>query len=305
MSSVKRRSFLGIAAGGVMAAGRAAAAPYPIVDTHIHLFDTTRPQGVPWPEKTNAALYKPALPDRYRKLAVPHGITGAIVVEASSWFDDNQWVLDLIAKDPLFLGMVGNLDTGKPEFAKQLERFQRNPLFRGTRYGNIWGRNLADETGKPAFISDLKLLAQANLSLDTANQNADMLKAAIRISDKVPELRIIIDHLPQMVPTTEQVRELAARPKIFVKLSAVYRKIDGKVPRELSVYRETLDRIFSAMGEDRVMYGSDWPNSDNWRPYDDVFNLVDEYFKTKSQSAREKYFAKNSQKAYLWKPRKI
>ena len=102
----------------------------PIIDTHIHLFDPTRPQGVPWPEKTDAVLYKPALTDRYRKIAVPLGITGAIEVEASPWLEDNQWVLDIAARDPIIVGTVGDLEPGKPDFGKHLDRFHRNPLFR-------------------------------------------------------------------------------------------------------------------------------------------------------------------------------
>src|SRR6476659_1397024 len=107
----------------IAADAAAQAAPFPIIDTHIHLFDPTRPEGVPWPEKTNAVLYKPALPERYRKIAVPLGITGAIEVECSTWLEDNQWVLNTEAKDPIMVGTIGNLEVGKPDFQKNLERF--------------------------------------------------------------------------------------------------------------------------------------------------------------------------------------
>jgi L-fuconolactonase len=50
----------------------------PMIDTHIHLFDPTRPQGVPWPEKSDAVLYKPALPDRYRRVTKGLGIVVTI-----------------------------------------------------------------------------------------------------------------------------------------------------------------------------------------------------------------------------------
>ena len=50
-------------------------APMPIIDTHIHLFDTTRPQGVPWPPKTGKIPYKPTLPADYRKVSAPHGVS--------------------------------------------------------------------------------------------------------------------------------------------------------------------------------------------------------------------------------------
>ena len=49
MRSVTRRTFLGgaaVAAGAAFAPRPAAQnAPVPIIDTHIHLFDPTRPQG--------------------------------------------------------------------------------------------------------------------------------------------------------------------------------------------------------------------------------------------------------------------
>jgi predicted TIM-barrel fold metal-dependent hydrolase len=80
---VHRRSFLGAAAGAAVGAAAPLEAGIPIIDTHIHLFDPTRPQSIPWPGKENQVLYQPALPDRYRKLAAPLGITGAIEVECS------------------------------------------------------------------------------------------------------------------------------------------------------------------------------------------------------------------------------
>ena len=193
------------------------AAGMPIIDTHIHLFDTARPKGVPWPEKTNTVLYKPALPARYRSIATPLGITGAVVVEASPWLEDNQWVLDMAAKEPIILGVVGNLEPGKPEFAKQLERFHRNPLFRGIRYGNLWDRSLAAEIEKPEFVSDLKLLSKAGLSLDSANPNPELLTAVLRVTDRVPDLRVIIDHLPQMKEKAHgrDLQEIGKRPQVY------------------------------------------------------------------------------------------
>ena len=70
---------------------------------------------------------------------------------------------------------------------------------------------------------------------------------------------------------------------------------------QLSTYRATLDEIYGTFGEDRVLYGSDWPNSDTWRPFEDGLKLVREYFQSKGPVAAEKYFAKNSVSAYRWR----
>ena len=83
MTRVTRRDFLaGVAAAAVAAVPQGAdaqGAPVPIIDTHIHLFDPTRPQGAPYsgPRAPGAAPI-PAYPDRYRKLAAPLGSVGAI-----------------------------------------------------------------------------------------------------------------------------------------------------------------------------------------------------------------------------------
>lgn len=291
-----RRSFL---ASPALALGETA---IPIIDTHIHLFDTTRPGGVPWPPKDNEALYKPALPPRYRALAEPLGIVGAIEIEASPLVEDTQWVLDLAAKDTILVGTIGHLEPADAAFRSQLDRFRRNPLFRGIRYGNLWGRDLAEFLGNPTFLDGMRALAAAGLTLDTANPTPALMAAIIRLTDRVPDLRVVLDHVPQMDPrpAAESLRELAKRPHIYVKVSSVLRRVDGRVPEDLAFYRDRLDNLYGLFGEDRLVYGSDWPNSDNWAPYPAVLKIVREYFTAKGRTVAEKYFWKNSVAAYRW-----
>jgi predicted TIM-barrel fold metal-dependent hydrolase len=310
-TTVNRRTFITAAASLAAGAG-AQSASIPIIDTHIHLFDPRRPEGVPWPDKNNRVLYRPALPERYRQIAAPLGIVGAIEVECSPWLEDNQWVLDVAAKDTMIVGTVGNLEPGHPDFRKHLERFHRNPLFRGIRYGSLWGRDLGARLAKPEFVAGLKALAQADLSLDVAGPTPPVIAAVVRVSDLVPGLRIIVDHLPQAAVPSEpsvrrtfdsNVRELGTRPQVYVKLSEVLQRVDGKVPTDVSFYRAKLDELCGIFGEDRVIYGSDWPNSDQWAPYEQVLRVVRDYFASKDRATAEKYFWKNSVAAYRWMKR--
>lgn len=287
----------------------AAAAPIPIIDTHIHLFDPRRPQGIPWPPKDNAIMYKPALPDRYRALTKSLGIVGAVEVECSPWVEDNQWVLDVAAKDTIVVGMIGNLEPSKPEYNKQLDRFAKNPLFRGIRYGNLWGNNLRNELPKPEFIAGLKRLAAGGYTLDSANPTVELLEDLVHVGDKVPDLKIVIDHLPKIaIPKDPKgraaydkaIRTLASRPNVYVKVSAVLNKIGDRVPYELAPYRATIDAIYDAFGPDRLLYGSDWPNSDPMGNYAQVLAVVREYFTAKGPQVAEKYFWRNSVAAYGW-----
>ena len=288
---------------------RAETTPIPIIDTHIHLFDPRRPEGVPWPPKDDAVLYKPALPDRYLKVTKGEGVVGAIEVECSPWLEDNQWVLDVAAKAPVMVGTVGDLEPDKPDFRKQLERFHANPLFRGIRCGNLWGRNLSEQLGNPEFVRGLKELSAAGLEMDTANPDPGLIAAVVRLTDQVPNLRVVIDHLPQMKePTDPQVKknleanlhELGKRPQVYVKVSEVLRRVDGRLRLDLDFYKPVLDQFWDIFGEDRLIYGSDWPNSDHIETFPQELTLVREYFLGKGRAAAEKYFWKNSVAAYRW-----
>src|SRR5207253_20277 len=144
-----------------------------------------------------------------------------------------------------------------------LERYHRNPLFRGIRYGNLWGRDIGAELSKPEFIAGLKLLADAALVLDTANPRPDLIESMVRITDQVPNLRIVIDHLPQLDPPAESpalkqyeanLRELAKRPRVYVKVSEVLRRVNGRIPTDLNFYRARLDHLWDIFGEDHLIF---------------------------------------------------
>ena len=248
-----------------------------------------------------------AYPDRYRRLAVPLGVVGAIKVEASPWIEDNLWVLEVAERDPIMVGVVGNLEPDKPEFAEYLDRYHKNKLFRGIRYGNIWGRDIAKQSTSPAFIDGLKRLADADLVLDTTNPRVTLLEAVLRINDAVPTLRIVLDHLPSLDPgAAEQarydaaLREFRTRRQIFVKLSEIIHRVNDQVPTELSAYRARLDLLMDVFGEDRILFGSDWPNSDGVAPIERIFAIAKEYFAAQPRTVAEKYFWRNSVAVYKW-----
>ena len=273
MNQTTRRQFIetaalaGAALPGTFSRALAAAAPapaadaIPVIDTHIHLFDPFRPEGAPWPGK-GTAMYKTSLPSRYRPIAEPLGIVGAIEIECSGWMMDNQWVLDVAQKEDIMVGTIGHLVPGTPDFRLSLDMFHKNPLFRGIRYG--LGRQGGKEFDDPQFVAGLKDLAEADLVFDTANPSVALLADVVRLSDRVPNLRIVVDHLPQMVPPTEaaarasydaSMKAFRDRPQIYVKISEVLRRLDDNtIPTDLAFYRSRLDEIFDVFGADRVLY---------------------------------------------------
>jgi predicted TIM-barrel fold metal-dependent hydrolase len=323
MSNPSRREFLGAVGRHVLASGvaldcagtvaRAVAtwAP-PAIDTHTHFYDPTRPEGVPWPGKDDKVLYRRVMPEHFRALAAPHGVTGTVVVEASPWVEDNQWLLDLAAREPFIVGVVGNLTPGDDEgkFPDHLARFAKNPIFRGIRIGHqLLKARLADER----FVADVALLAERDLELDV-NGGPEMPHDVARLAAKLPELRIVINHVANVridgkAPPADWlagIQAAARHSRVFCKVSALVegaRPRDGKAPAELDFYRPTLDAVWSAFGADRLIYGSNWPVSERFADYSAVHRIVAEYFDAKGQAASEKFFLRNAHAAYKWLPR--
>jgi len=284
----------------------------PVIDTHIHLFDPTRKGGVPWPKEDDSVIYKPALPGQYEKASRPLGVVGAIVVEASPLESDNDWVLEQANNHPMIVGLVGDLVPGSSSYGKQLDRLRTNPLFLGIRYGNLWDRDLSVDMRKPGFLSDIQKLAASGLELDSANPDPSLIRAILDLSQKVPELRFIIDHLPaSSIPDERGVREeywsnleaISQNSHVFVKFSEVPVQQGNTVPKDISFYKDKLDRMWDLFGEERILFGSDWPNSEHFGSYSEIMGLMRSYMSTKSPLAVEKFFWRNSIAAYRWHPR--
>ena len=179
-----------------------AAGAIPIIDSHIHLFDQTRPVFTGYTGGLfYRALNKPSTPATYAALARPAGIVGAIVVESAAQFiDDNLWYLEVSRDNPIMVGVSGNIDPGSNDFAKYLNHFHRDPLYRAIRSSRFYSADSGKVALNPAQVANLKLLAQADLALDTANPSMNLMQANVLLADAIPDLRIIMDHLPSFDP---------------------------------------------------------------------------------------------------------
>jgi L-fuconolactonase len=273
-----------------------------IIDTHTHFYDPSRPQGVPWPSPAEAWLYRTVLPAHYRALAEPLGIGGTVVVEASPWTEDNQWLLDLAHEEPFLLGIVGNLDPCAEAFPALVERFSRDPLFRGIRCGSgSFAAGNAD-----LVTARLGLLAERGLTLD-AHVGSAHLGAVAALARRLPGLRVVINHLALVAvdgrtPPEDWwrgVRQAAAEQGVFMKVSA-YQELSRTqpAPPDLAYYVPVLDAVWEAFGPERLVYGSDWPVSERAGSLASGLGLIRQYLERRDPSSATAILGGNACRAY-------
>ena len=157
------------------------------------------------------------------------------------------------------------------------------------------------------------MLADRGLVLDSANPDLKLIRAIAGVSDHIPELRIVIDHLPTArVPTVKRPpatsigrccgnwQKTGTYSSSFLKSSPRASRRQGEVQR----FAQTrLDALWNVFGEDHVLYASDWPNSDHHATYAETISIVRDYVEPKGRKASEKFFWKNSVAAYRWERR--
>jgi L-fuconolactonase len=291
-----RRALLAAAVVGASAARAAEPDAIPIIDSHFHLYDQTRPQGAPFPFTPNQP---PFLPRDFRESAKPLGIVGGIEVEASPWTEDNLWVLMQIEREPMIVGTVGNIDPSKPDFQEYLERYHRNKLFLGIRFGNVWpSQNLVASIHSPLLIENMKAFAKTGLTFEVANPRVDLIETTLTLIDKVPDLRVVLGHLQALpLPADPQALKNYSSTLKELRKRNVYAKVSG-LPKatpqsqfDAALYKPMLDFIWEIFGEDFVVYAG---------RNKEALDILKSYTMAKGRPAAEKYFWKNSISAFKW-----
>ena len=288
------RSFLTVFSTVLAASSCCTQAPFPpdkeltdrlqIIDTHIHLYDTNRSEGVDWPPVTDKVLYRPVLTEHFDEVADRAGIASTVIVEASSRPEDNQWMLDLVKHNPdRYLALVGNLPIGTDEFPGLLERFSRDSRFVGIR--------MRDRPGGDGFFTDsvwrdLGSLAKKGLTLDVLINNFTI-DEVTEVAKRLPDLKIMINHLgglsitnDPLDPKWKEAMEKASQyENVYCKVSGIFQRAGVKpVPKEGSFYTPVFKIVFDAFGEDRIVYGSNWPVTDRGGSYAEQLSIIRGYF---------------------------
>ena len=276
-----------------------------LIDTHIHLYDTTRGIDMAWPPKNDKVLYKPHLPGEYSHLAKGSGVTGVVVVEASERLEDNRWILDLVSGEDFYVGLVGNVDVYREDFEDQLKKLEGDQRFVGLRPRGPKPIHFSDAV----VLANLSVLAEHDLAMDYLTNGGGIpgIETIDSVARKIPDLRIVVNHclgwnFDGKAPGRDwisAVKHLAENQNVYCKISGLYqRSVPQPAPQSIEHYESALEVLWESFGKERLIYGSNWPVTKRSGSYASYLRLVDHFITEKGQDAREHYYWKNAAVAY-------
>jgi L-fucono-1,5-lactonase len=159
-----------------------------------------------------------------------------------------------------------------------------------------------DWLARPAVLRGLRALAAAGLSFDIVTLPRQ-LPAAVTAARAVPELSFVLDHLggPPVPPGPDDatgtwaaaIASLAALPNVTGKLSGVH-----AIPVRAGDLRPAYETALAAFGPDRLMFGSDWPESTLGATYGQACALYRELTAQLSTAEREAIFDRTARRVY-------
>jgi predicted TIM-barrel fold metal-dependent hydrolase len=288
---------------GASATGR------PIMDTHIHLYQVTKPGGAPWPPPKATNLYRDVLPAEYKELAKKHGIVATGIVEANPTVEENLHVLDLVKGDDFFKFLVASLEIGSPTFSANLDKLAKDPRVVGIR-GFLWSPKLTLDAKQLASVKELE---KKGMTLDIISRGDLNPKDKVdALASAAPKLHIIIDHLGGAKGETPDpkwivsIQKLAKHPNVYVKFSSFFDMFNPNAsedepwpsPTSLASYKPHFDVLMKAFGVGRLVWGSNWPVCEQGGDIGNQIAIAEEYLSSCGPEVRDNVMFKNAQSFY-------
>ena len=275
-----------------------------IVDSHHHFWDPARAE-YPWMTSDLAAIRRRFEPSDMRPLLQANGVDKTVLVQTRSSFEETIEFMETAAATDFVAGVVGWVDLTKPDVGDDLAKLKARPdgkYLVGIRH------QVHDEPDPDWFTrSDVQrgvaAVGAAGLVYDLLSRTRE-LPACLATVRTLPGTRFVIDHIAKPPIAAGKIDEWAAAMAPFADLPNVWCKLSGLVTEanwqawtrdDLQPY---VDRVMGWFGEDRVLFGSDWPVSLLAAPYDRVKGVLEELLEPLSDAARAEIFGGNAIEVY-------
>jgi L-fuconolactonase len=272
------------------------------IDAHQHFWKIVRGDYF-WMGPHVGAIWRDFLPDDLAPILQQQGIDATIVVQAAPTVAESEFLLGLAERHASIVGVVGWLDLEHDGFEQTLTRLRSRPKFVGVR---PMLQDIAEDDWivRPRVLDSLQVLAERGVTLDflVLPRHLPYVRRAL---EAVPQLRAVVDHCAKpplrsgkLDAWREQLAQVAEHPGAFCKISGLVSEADplNWRPSDLA---PAIEHALSVFGEDRVVFGSDWPVCTLAASYERVVSALLEVLGGRLTPALDaKLFGENARRLY-------
>src|ERR1700693_6134607 len=234
-----------------------------ILDTHQHFWKANRGD-YHWMTPEVPILARDYLPGDLRPELQKAGVAQTILIQAAQTADETDFLLKLAGETDFVAGVIGWFDLEDENFPVAYEeKRERHAKLLGVR---PMLQDLADDRWmlRKKVMENLGYLAEREIVFEFLTYTRH-LPFVLEVLEAAPRLHAVVDHISKpeikagkMEPWSALISKVARHENVFCKLSGMVTEADRRIwePEHLRPY---IEHVISCFGEDRVMFGSDWP----------------------------------------------
>lgn len=277
---------------------------FPIIDAHQHIWNPHRAH-YDWLDDSLAPINQVMTLDLLLPELRNAGVDYTVQVQSADNLDDTRLMMESADAHDEVVAIVGYAPIDRPEEAAQIvESWQGDTRMVGVRT-LIHNQPDPEWLLRPNVNEGLAVIADAGLSFDLVAERPEHLALVPILSERQPELRIVIDHLAkppigsdEREPWWSAIEVAARNPNVYAKVSGLYAANGDPEQWTTEYVRPFFERALEVFGPDRLMYGGDWPISVLAGGYTRVWNGLAPLFDSVDSDGREKMLGRTAAAFY-------
>lgn len=267
------------------------------IDSHQH-FWKYHPIKDAWISDDMKIIKRDFLPKDLKPLLQENGIDGCIAVQADQSEDETLFLLELAKDNDFIKGVVGWVDLKSPDLKSRLDYFSQFKKLKGFRH-IVQAEPEDDFLLNTDFCNGIAQLEQYNFTYDILILPKH-LTVALEFVKRFPNQKLVIDHLAKPNFKNKEfsvwekgIREIAKCENVYCKVSGLVTEADWDNWSETD-FKYCLDVVTEAFGIDRLLFGSDWPVCLLAGNYNQILEIVSNYFCNYSITEQEQFWSGNA-----------
>ena len=269
---------------------------YRLIDSHVHVWK--HDPNIPLPQAPNVPA-RDATPEMLLELMKANGVAKTVLIQVIHYKYDNSYAADVLKQYPgTFQAVcrVDPLDPAAPDHLSQLtaQGFHGVRLSPAANASGDWFRG-------PLMPPLWKRCHELKVPMTVLSAITRMPEVGALL-EETPDLTVVIDHMAdcpiERPAELEKLIALKRYPNLFVKISHTWSISKQSYPW-LDAQRY-VKRLYDAYGPQRLMWGTDWPISENSTTYAKTLSVVRDEMKFLTAEDKRWLLSKTVQKVWAF-----